>query len=164
MGGGAMPQGGGKHGKKTLDAVINVVPAIDLLSCCITFLLYTAVWTQISRLQVSQFGAGAPETPPAEQQKALLITLSIGERTMQLTTTAGQSFDLPVERVPKVGSDEKQLNLKELDDRLKVIRSANPEAVSITVSPDGTFPYGDLIQVIDVCYGQGLVNVAVAGG
>src|SRR5512141_2466925 len=115
MGGGAMPeQGHGKKGKKTLDAVINVVPAIDLLSCCITFLLYTAVWTQISRLQVSQFGSGMPEPPSAEQQKVLIVTLSIGERAMQLTTTAGQSWDLPLERVPKPNSEDKILNLREL--------------------------------------------------
>ena len=51
MAGGAMPEqggGGGKKKKKALDAVINVVPAIDLLSCLITFLLYTAVWTATS--------------------------------------------------------------------------------------------------------------------
>jgi biopolymer transport protein TolR len=165
MGGGAMPeQGHGKKGKKSLDTVINVVPAIDLLSCCITFLLYTAVWTQISRLQVGQFGAGAPEPPSGEQQKALLITLSVGERSMQLSTTAGQSWDIPVDRVAKPNSEEKELNLKELEDRLKVIRNANPEAVSVTISPEGSLPYGDLVQVIDSCMGQGLTNVSVAGG
>ena len=74
MGGGAMPEqgGGGKRKKKSLDAVINVVPAIDLLSCCIAFLLFTAVWTQISRLQVQQLGTGAPEPTVTEQQKTLL--------------------------------------------------------------------------------------------
>ena len=30
---------------KPLDAAINLVPFIDLLSCCISFLLITAVWT-----------------------------------------------------------------------------------------------------------------------
>ena len=165
MGGGAMPeQGHGKKGKKSLDAVINVVPAIDLLSCCITFLLYTAVWTQISRLQVSQLGSGAPEPPAAEQQKALLITLTIGERSMELVTTAGQSFPISLERVAKPNSEEKELNLRELEEKLKLIRSANPEAVSVTIQPEGTFPYGDLVQVIDSCVGQGLTNVSVAGG
>jgi biopolymer transport protein ExbD len=82
MSGGAMPEegGGGKKKKKSLDAVINVVPAIDLLSCCITFLLYTAVWTQISRLQVQQLGTGAPEPTTAEQKQTLLVTLAMGER------------------------------------------------------------------------------------
>jgi biopolymer transport protein ExbD len=165
MGGGAMPeQGHGKKGKKSLDAVINVVPAIDLLSCCITFLLYTAVWTQISRLQVQQFGSGAPEPPSGEQQKALIITLNIGERAMQLATTAGQSWDIPVVRIPGPTAEDKLLDLKELVDRLKGIRSANPEAVSVTISPEDALPYGDLVQVIDACVGQGLVSVSVAGG
>ncbi len=46
MGGTALPEGGGKRHRQSLDATINVVPAIDLLSCCISFLLFTAVWTQ----------------------------------------------------------------------------------------------------------------------
>src|SRR5512146_1899887 len=101
MGGGAMPEGGGgKRGKKALDAVINVVPAIDLLSCCITFLLYTAVWTQISRLQV--------------QQKALLVTRSVGESGIRVTTTAGEDSDIPAQRV---GTEIHQ-DLKTLADKL----------------------------------------------
>ena len=87
MSGGAMPEqgGGGRKKKKALDANINVVPAIDLLSCCITFLLYTAVWTQISRLQVQQLGTGAPDLASVEQQqKSLAVTLAVGERGMAL--------------------------------------------------------------------------------
>jgi len=157
MAGGAIPeQGGSKRGKKPLDAVINVVPAIDLLSCCITFLLYTAVWTQISRLQVQQFGSGAPE-PPGEEQKALLVMLQIGERSMVLSTNSGQSWDIPVERV------DNELVVKGLDDRLKQLRADYPDAVSVTVSSEDTVPYGDLVKVIDSCVGQGLFSVSVSG-
>ena len=159
MGGGAMPEGGGKRGKKALDAVINVVPAIDLLSCCITFLLYTAVWTQISRLQVQQFGSGAPEPPAGEQQKALLVTLSVGESGIRLTTTAGEDSDIPAQRV---GTEIHQ-DLKTLADKLKQLRANYPEASSVTVSSEDTILYGDLVQVIDTCIGQGLVSVSVTG-
>ena len=72
MGGGGMPEEGGhgKKKKKSLDAVINVVPAIDLLSCCISFLLFTAVWTQISRLQVQQrHGCSIAEVHPEERRR-----------------------------------------------------------------------------------------------
>ncbi|HVO20309.1 MAG TPA: biopolymer transporter ExbD [Anaeromyxobacter sp.] len=159
-GGGAMPEqgGGGRRRKKSLDAVINVVPAIDLLSCCITFLLYTAVWTQISRLQVQQFGSGAPE-PPGEQQKALLVTLQVGERGMNLSTTAGLSVDIPVERV----GGELHQDLRALGDRLKQLRSDYPEATAVTVSSEDTIAYGELVQVIDTCMGQGLISVSVTG-
>jgi biopolymer transport protein TolR len=161
MGGGAMPEqgGGGKRKRKALDAVINVVPAIDLLSCCITFLLYTAVWTQISRLQVQQFGSGAPEPAQAEQQKSVVVTLAVGERGMVLSSTAGLSIDIPLERT---GGGVRQ-DYKALNDRLRQLRNDYPETAAITVSAEDTVPYGDLVQVIDTCVGQGLVSVSVTG-
>src|SRR6266705_3506869 len=57
--GGAAPTPTGKGNKKPLDAQINLVPFIDLLSCCISFLLITAVWTQLARMDVTQKGQGA---------------------------------------------------------------------------------------------------------
>jgi biopolymer transport protein ExbD len=162
MGGGAMPEqggGGGKRKKKSLDAVINVVPAIDLLSCCITFLLYTAVWTQISRLQVQQFGSGAPEPVVTEPQKQLLVTLAVGERGMALSTSGGLAVDIPLQRT---GGEVRQ-DLKTLGDKLKQLRSDYPETAAVTVSAEDTVPYGDLVQVIDTCVGQGLVAVSVTG-
>jgi biopolymer transport protein TolR len=160
-GGGGMPDqgGGGKRKKKSLDAVINVVPAIDLLSCCITFLLYTAVWTQISRLQVQQFGSGAPEPVAAEQQKQLVVTLAVGERGMNLSTSAGLSVDIPLERA---GAEVKQ-DYKSLVERLKQLKSDYPETAAVTVSAEDTVSYGDLVQVIDTCVGAGLVSVSVTG-
>ena len=51
--GGAAPTPTGKGGKKPLDAAMNLIPFIDLLSCCISFLLITAVWTQMARMNVT---------------------------------------------------------------------------------------------------------------
>jgi biopolymer transport protein TolR len=163
MAGGAMPEEGGSGRKKrrSLDAVINVVPAIDLLSCCISFLLFTAVWTQISRLQVQQLGTGAPETELTEQQKQLLVTLSMGERGFNLSTSAGTAIDIPA-----LGRGEKgeiRFDVKALGDQLKQLKSGFPDASSITVSAEDTVSYGDLVQVIDTCVGAGLGAVAVTG-
>ena len=49
---------GGKSGKKPLNAELNLVPYIDLLTCMVAFLLITAVWTQLARLQAQQKGQG----------------------------------------------------------------------------------------------------------
>jgi biopolymer transport protein ExbD len=163
MSGGAMPEqgGGGRKKKKALDAVINVVPAIDLLSCCITFLLYTAVWTQISRLQVQQLGMGAPEPTPLEQpQKALAVTLAVGERGMALTV-GDASYD-----IPSLGRSPEGLvlqDLKTLDTRLKAVKGQFPDQGSIIVTAEDTVPYGDLVHVIDACLGAGLLQVSVSG-
>ena len=164
MGGGAMPEqgGGGKKRKKSLDANINVVPAIDLLSCCITFLLYTAVWTQISRLQVQQLGTGAPEAEQTEQQqKQLLVTLAVGERGFNLSTSAGLSLDIP--SLGRGQDGAVRYDLKALGDKLKQLKSENPDTAAVTVSAEDTVNYGDLVQVIDACVGAGLVSVAVTG-
>ena len=48
----------GKSGKKSLNAELNLVPYIDLLTCMVAFLLITAVWTQLARLNASQKGQG----------------------------------------------------------------------------------------------------------
>jgi biopolymer transport protein ExbD len=162
MGGGAMPEGGGgKKGKKSLDAVINVVPAIDLLSCCITFLLYTAVWTQISRLQVQQLGTGAPEIEQTEAQKQLVVTLSMGERGFNLATSAGLAVEIP--NLGRTPEGTVKYDLGALDKRLRQLRTDNPDAAAVTVSAEDTVPYGELVHVIDTCISAGLVAVAVTG-
>ena len=163
MAGGAMPEqgGGGKKKKKALDAVINVVPAIDLLSCLITFLLYTAVWTQISRLQVQQLGTGAPEPLAADlQQKALAVTLAVGERGMALSV-GDASYD-----IPSLGRNAEGVvlqDLKSLDTRLKALKGEYPDQGSIIVTAEDTVPYGDLVHVIDACLAVGLMQVSVSG-
>jgi len=42
--------GGGKGGRKSVDSEVNMIPMIDLLVCCISFLLITAVWSHMSRI------------------------------------------------------------------------------------------------------------------
>ncbi len=163
MGGGGMLEEGGKgrRKKRALDAVINVVPAIDLLSCCIAFLLFTAVWTQISRLQVQQLGTGAPEPPPAEQQKSLIVTLAMGERGFSLSTSSGLSFDIPT--LGRSTEGQVRFDLKSLEEKLKQLKGNFPDTSSITVSAEDTVSYGDLVQVIDACIGSGLAGVSVTG-
>ncbi len=163
MAGAAMPEeGGGRRRKRrSLDAVINVVPAIDLLSCCISFLLFTAVWTQISRLQVQQLGTGAPEPETTEQKQQLIVTLAMGERGFALATSAGTSIDIPAHGRGEKG--EIRFDLKGLGDQLKQLKSGFPDAASITVSAEDTVSYGDLVTVIDTCVGAGLPGVTVTG-
>jgi biopolymer transport protein ExbD len=43
---------GSKGGRRSVDSEINMIPMIDLLVCCISFLLITAVWSHMSRINV----------------------------------------------------------------------------------------------------------------
>jgi biopolymer transport protein ExbD len=49
--------------KRAVDANVNLVPFIDLLSACISFLLLTAVWVQIGHVPAHSPGGGELENP-----------------------------------------------------------------------------------------------------
>src|SRR3954469_1860136 len=52
---------GGDGRSKTVD--LNLVPIIDLMSVCIIFLLITAVWTQVSMIQIGSSIYGKKNNP-----------------------------------------------------------------------------------------------------
>ncbi len=159
MGAVAIPEGGGgKRTRRSLDATLNVVPAIDLLACCISFLLFTAVWTQVSRLQVAPVGTGAPEAQP---QKTLTVTLTVGPRGYVLATSAGAPIEIPA--TGKAADGTPQYDNKGLVERLKKLKSDFPDQSAVTVATDDAVIYSDLVHTIDACIGAGLSNVSVMG-
>lgn len=75
--------GGGSSGKGGVaDATLNVVPFIDLLACTICFLLISAVWTQMSRIDVDQAlpkaSSKPPPTPPKPEPKINIVITQTG--------------------------------------------------------------------------------------
>ncbi|MGZ6125567.1 MAG: ExbD/TolR family protein [Myxococcales bacterium] len=148
---GASPQEHtGKGGKKALDAELNLVPFIDLLSCCISFLLITAVWTQIAGLQVASSG-GPPDSPAKES--TIDVRLSLGDKGYQLTV-AGANID-----IPKVNGT---FDRKTLGEKLKTLKASLPDQSAITVQPEDSVAYADLVETVDTAMGEHLRNVTVA--
>src|SRR5256885_10386762 len=89
---GAAPQPHTKGGKKALDAEINLVPFIDLLSCCISFLLITAAWTQIAGLQVAS--SGGPPEPQQKQEQTIDLKPLLTKKGYTISTPQG-GFEIP---------------------------------------------------------------------
>ena len=148
---GASPQEHtGKGGKKALDAELNLVPFIDLLSCCISFLLITAVWTQIAGLQVASSG-GPPD--PQAKESTVDLRLSLGDKGYQLTV-AGANID-----IPKVNG---AFDRKGLGEKLKTLKTSLPDQTAITVQPEDSVAYADLVETVDTAMGEHLRNVTVA--
>jgi biopolymer transport protein TolR len=154
MAGAAVPEGGrGKGKKKSLDAVINVVPFIDLLSCCLAFLLITAVWTQVSKLQVSQAGGPSQDQQPPDPN-ILQITLQITEKGYTLTIgQGGSNID-----IPRKGTD---YDLQALGDKLKEIKLQKQDQRTISIAAEDNVQYNDLVQTVDTCIKMGLDGVTV---
>ena len=152
---GAAPQPHTKGGKKALDAEINLVPFIDLLSCCISFLLITAVWTQIAGLQVASSG-GPPDQQ--KQESTIDVKLLLTEKGYSLTM-AGAAID-----IPKVNGKDGSpaYDRKTLGEKLKTLKASLPDQTAITVQPEDAVAYSDLVETVDTCMGEQLRNVTVA--
>jgi len=137
--------------------VINVVPAIDLLSCCISFLLITAVWTQISKLQIQQSG-GPSAGDPVEQKQTLPLSLTMNDQGF--TITYGTQ-SLPIPSLGKNSDGSPNYDVKSLEAKLKAIKQEAPDQAAITVAAEDSVLYQNLVKVIDLCIGAGLPNVSV---
>lgn len=138
----------GKGGKKPLDAMINLVPFIDLMAVTIVFLIMTAVWTQLGRLQVSQSGT-SPEPP--ESHTSQPITLLITEKELKLTVGGSQLDPFPIVR-----DDHGRIDTSKLVPKLKELKQAQPDQASITLSTEDSVKYQDLVRVIDTVVSDGV--------
>jgi biopolymer transport protein ExbD len=157
MAGGMDLGNGGKGGKKPLDMAVNLVPFIDLMAVTISFLIMTAVWTQIGRLQVSQAGGPSTEETPPEQTKTVQLTLAVTPE--QLVLTADQAAFDPIPIVRDAGTGK--IDLAKLAERLKEIKEKFPDQSAITLQTDDKVRYDVLVRIIDECLGNQLPQVSV---
>ncbi len=81
---------GGAGAKKSVDSDIPLVPFIDLLLCCIMFLLATAVWNELKQVKTSQNtpGASCPNCPPPPESTA--IELLVQRDGFQIRSNGGE--------------------------------------------------------------------------
>ncbi|SRR6266511_60432 len=153
--GGAAPTPTGKAGKKPLDASINLVPFIDLLSCCISFLLITAVWTQLARMDVSQKGQGAAgaenEKPP---EPTVSLTLFINKDGYTFAKSTGESTD-----IPKKGEE---YDYTKLADTLKDAKTAYPDKNDIQVKSDDDVIYNNIVRTMDIVLSSKFPDVSLS--
>jgi biopolymer transport protein ExbD len=140
--------GGGHGGKKNVDHSIPLVPFIDLLLCCVMFLLVTAVWNQLARLNASQQQPGQPQmdTPPPDTPQVKLI-LQVQSSGYTLATTSGDRT-----AIPKNGD---AFDVEELVKKLKERRELEPNRKDITVAPEDGVLYEDVVRAMDTVVGEG---------
>ena len=99
---GGVDVGGGGGGKrKTLDSEINMIPMIDLLMVTISFLLITAVWSHMARINADAQVPGPPrptEVEKVEPEKQLHIEMKAPDKFTLIWKQAGtviNSIEVP---------------------------------------------------------------------
>src|SRR5579864_4540165 len=88
--------GSGHGGKRQTDFELNLVPFIDLMSTCISFLLITAVWTQVSMIQIGSSIYGKKNNTGQVEPKREEINLKIDVTHSGYVVNLGhQAFAIP---------------------------------------------------------------------
>jgi len=130
---------GGKSRRKSLNADLNLVPYIDLLTCMVAFLLITAVWTQLARLQAQQKGQGqaGEETPPVQQDKIIVI---VNQEGFNLVVGQDQT------PIPKRGQD---YDFEKLAGELKKAKDTHPDKNDVQVASEDQIVFDTLIRTMD---------------
>ena len=178
MAGVSVPNSGGARGKKALDLEIPLVPFIDLLCSLIVFLLMTAVWTQIARLELKQGNAAPPDpsaTPPPEKKK---IDLRVEVHEKGFTLVEENKIETPIactatpcNKMEKVtDKDGKEtVELKSFYDyatvelKFKELKAKYPEQDTFIVICADSVPYQEMIKTMDVAIGADLAGISVSG-
>lgn len=131
----------GKGRRRPVDAAINLVPFIDLLSCCIAFLLITAVWSSVAAIETHTGGSNdetaVPATPPP--------TLWVGRADFQLRIPGGTTLTIEPAQLAAT------------------LRAHHTGDELIVESVDGV-PYDRLVRGLDAARAAGFVQIAVTPG
>lgn len=151
---GGMDLGTPRGKKKTLDASLNLVPFIDLMAVTIVFLIWSAVWTQVGRLEVSQSANGGDLDP---EKTEVPIVLALTEKGMRLTV-GGSAY----EPVPLVRDGQGRIDVSALEVQLKAVKAQQPQQVSLTLTPDDGVPYEDVVRLVDTCTGSDFPSVSIS--
>ena len=144
--------GSSGRNKRPLDAELNLIPFIDLLICCICFLLITAVWSQMGQIRVSQDRPGAGEVsdnhaprPPLE----LLVAedgyvLALGAERLAIPATAS-------------GMDH-----AELAKQLRRLRARLDRGRQLRVLAEDGVNYRHLVRAMDLALEAKFVDLKVS--
>jgi biopolymer transport protein ExbD len=155
--GGVSVEGGGHGGKKNVDAEIPLIPFIDLLLCCVMFLLVSAVWNQLARINANQQQPGqeAPEDQPPPEERVKLI-LQIQNTGYVLASTAG-------DRVT-IAKNGETYDIAELRSKLQERRRLEPNRRDIIVAPEDGVRYEDVVSAMDLVVGEGFPDMSLSDG
>ncbi len=153
---GGISTGSGGGGKKSVNSEIPLIPFIDLLLCCVMFLLVVAVWNQLARLDANQQQPGqqAPNEPPPEEK--IKVVVQIQETGYVIASTAGDRIE-----IPKVGDD---YDLEGLREKLQERKRLEPNRRDITVAPEDGVVYEDVIATMDMVVGEGFPEMSLSDG
>lgn len=143
-------------GDRDVNVEVNLVPFIDLMSVCIIFLLVTAVWTQVSMIQIgssiyAKRQDAVEAVPPPKQTVSFKLTIRNSGYIVSLNTNSVQ--------IPKQNDDYDDQRLLTY---LKTVKEKYPDKDDVTITMDDNLTYDNLIRGMDVLMLSGFTEIGIA--
>lgn len=147
--------GGGR--KKNFEP--NLVPFIDLMSVLITFLLITAVWSQVSMIQIgtSIYGKKSENTPPPPVPENSDVVLKLEIRPNGYVLTVAKN----VMSIPMVAGEYDDAGLVA---QLEKAKQQYPAKQDGAIAMTDELPYERLIRGMDAMLKAGFPTLSVLTG
>ncbi len=149
----------GRGNKRESSFDLNLIPFIDLMSVMITFLLITAVWTQVSMIKLGNSIYGKQNTddpPPPPPKSDVPFRLDVKEKGYRLVI--GQKT-YGIGKQQNGEYDEEGLKMQ-----LDKIKKAYPDKVDAVITVEDHLKYDFLIRGMDVLLQSGFPAISVATG
>lgn len=150
MAGGGAPTPS-KGGKKSVDFVVNLVPTIDLMSVLISFLLITAVWTQLARINTGNVMNKASARPKQQLSESKPLKILID----------ANGINLRFHGEPPVLVAMGDGLLDRFRQTLQVFKKRTTEETKVIVAATDSVVYSLLIETMDACLDAGLMSLSV---
>jgi biopolymer transport protein ExbD len=153
----------GRGARRSLDSEINMIPMIDLLMVTISFLLITAVWSHMSRLDADAQVPGPPVAvppPPAAPAKQLNIEMRSKEKFVLVWKEGGAvigSSEVPRHDVVAMEGPVRVVRFPDLAAKISsewAVQGAHRGASDrqfdqAVLHTDNDTPYGAIVGVMD---------------
>jgi biopolymer transport protein ExbD len=169
---------GGHGGRKSVNAELMLVPMIDLLMVTVAFLLVTAVWSQMSRVESSANVPGDHEAQPtdkpppkrlhvrAKEEGRYELTWKTGSETSRTLTVDSAAESLAAKGV-KSNRSEKLPALASAITKEWNTEGAHRDASDMAfdeavVHTGNEIPYSRLVAILDAVK-EPTRNVAIGG-
>jgi len=149
----------GTDEKGSVNVELNIIPFIDLMSCLTAFLLVTAVWVNIAKLDVKTAGSARDQVtkPPEDPELSVLIEAD--------EIWIGVSRVDDYQRIPKTGTGYDWAKLEEL---LKAHKSSAffSDKANIQIAAEATHTepvsYQQIVMAMDVAVKVGFSDVGLS--
>jgi biopolymer transport protein ExbD len=119
------------------------------------FLLVTAVWNQLARLDANQRQPGMASSDMLQDENIKLI-LQVQADGFTLATTAGDRISIP--------KHNDAYDMETLSEKLKARRTAEPNRRDLVVAPEDGVHYADVVASMDLVAGAGFSEMTLSDG